>query len=451
MSGPKVVRIVTREELVAICEGHLARVEAALAEWIRVGQRNDSVSEKEVDAAKARCAALRNLLQRERFLELQKQAPQEVGFLQSDQEQRLVQQAARAAEVRSSGRRQQEAARALLAALRRTGKPIDGRLESALTAAASGRPDPGAMAEGFALMSEERQTLSEEHRELAQKLKDGTQVMTLDTWLAAQPKATTDPAAERLELRLAELSLLAGPEALVGMEPRLRTALDEPSDARRALLLDSLEVDAGRALKDARRHRELEGSVRLALAELAQSQSSELPALSARRQGATSADDLAAILAQANEIVRRERERMVARARCSAVLAALSGLGYEVTEGLNTAWVDQGRVVLRKPAQPGYGVELNSDSDATRIQMRVVAFGDGTTGPDPSRDKDAETLWCVDVESLRSRFGQLGGSFVIERARAPGEFAVKRLEDPGVAGSTTTDPVVMTRTARSKQ
>jgi hypothetical protein len=29
MSGPKVVRIVTHEEIVAICEGHLARLNAA--------------------------------------------------------------------------------------------------------------------------------------------------------------------------------------------------------------------------------------------------------------------------------------------------------------------------------------------------------------------------------------------------------------------------------------
>ncbi|MGE8334829.1 hypothetical protein, partial [Pseudomonas laurylsulfatiphila] len=33
MSGPKVVRIVTREEILAICDGHLQRLELALARW----------------------------------------------------------------------------------------------------------------------------------------------------------------------------------------------------------------------------------------------------------------------------------------------------------------------------------------------------------------------------------------------------------------------------------
>jgi hypothetical protein len=40
MSGPKVVRIVTREEILGICHGQLARVDAALAEWTRKGRRN---------------------------------------------------------------------------------------------------------------------------------------------------------------------------------------------------------------------------------------------------------------------------------------------------------------------------------------------------------------------------------------------------------------------------
>ncbi|BBI42545.1 hypothetical protein ALP64_204920 [Pseudomonas syringae pv. actinidiae] len=33
MSGPKVVRIVTREEIIAICEGHLQRLERAVNRW----------------------------------------------------------------------------------------------------------------------------------------------------------------------------------------------------------------------------------------------------------------------------------------------------------------------------------------------------------------------------------------------------------------------------------
>lgn len=44
MSGPKVVRIVTREEHEAICRGMLARIDAALEQWAETGRRNDCLA-----------------------------------------------------------------------------------------------------------------------------------------------------------------------------------------------------------------------------------------------------------------------------------------------------------------------------------------------------------------------------------------------------------------------
>lgn len=48
MSGPKVIRIVTREEILEICRGQLARVDAALEHWTRIGRRNGCVDEDAV-------------------------------------------------------------------------------------------------------------------------------------------------------------------------------------------------------------------------------------------------------------------------------------------------------------------------------------------------------------------------------------------------------------------
>jgi hypothetical protein len=47
-----------------------------------------------------------------------------------------------------------------------------------------------------------------------------------------------------------------------------------------------------------------------------------------------------------------------------AVLGGLAGLGYEVSEGMATAWVKDGRVVLQKAASPGYRIELSGGSRA---------------------------------------------------------------------------------------
>src|SRR3546814_18992029 len=84
MSGPKVVRIVTREEILEICRGHLARVDAALAEWIGIGKRNECIDDDALVAAQARREALAHLLAQARFEARQTQAPIEETFCRDD-------------------------------------------------------------------------------------------------------------------------------------------------------------------------------------------------------------------------------------------------------------------------------------------------------------------------------------------------------------------------------
>lgn len=430
MSGPKVVRIVTREEIIAICEGHLARAEAALAEWICIGRRNDSVTEAEIAAAKARLDRLRQLLTTDRFADLQKQVPQEIAFLHDDQQARLTKIAAAAAEARSAERRQAQAVGALLSALRRAGKPLDPALEESLERAASGKADPRAIAEGFALLSAGPDDKDEERRELAQRLKTGKDQRSLAEWVAAQPKPPADLALMRLERGLAELATIVGPDVSAALESRLNAVVAETSVTRRSLMLDSVEMDLGRTLAEARNRNALAEQLRLTLAELAQSGSAAHSELARKMEGADAAA-LTELHAEAKRVLAREREILGAAARRAAVLKSLTSLGYEVSEGLATAWVDEGRVVLRKAARPDYGVEISGDMATARVQMRAVAFTDGLAGPDPTRDKDAETLWCGDVAALQAKLTDAGGGLVIERALPVGASPLKRLLDPG--------------------
>src|SRR5206468_2203980 len=109
----------------------------------------------------------------DRFMDLQKQAPQEIAFLHRDMQTRLAKVADAAAKVRSASRRQGEAATALLAALRRMGVTLDPNLEAALSRAAEGHADPQALSRGFALLGGETAPDVAARRALAQSLKDG--------------------------------------------------------------------------------------------------------------------------------------------------------------------------------------------------------------------------------------------------------------------------------------
>jgi hypothetical protein len=161
----------------------------------------------------------------------------------------------------------------------------------------------------------------------------------------------------------------------------------------------------------------------------------------------TGLDQVAAVRGEAEALLARRRQELAAHARRRAVLEGLASMGYEVNEGMETTWVDQGRMVLRNVGRPGYGVEVGSP-DAPRVQMKPVAFDAGGVGPDPSRDRDAETLWCGDVAAIQARLARDGGELAIERSLPVGATPLKRIaveggEDPGAAWE---GPVVRSRT-----
>ena len=133
---------------------------------------------------------------------------------------------------------------------------------------------------------------------------------------------------------------------------------------------------------------------------------------------------------RAEAVLKTEREQAIAMARRDAVLSGLAGLGYEVSEGVATAWVREGRVVLRNVNQPGYGLELGGDGKSARIQARAVAFRDTSALRDSSRDKAVETIWCQALDILGADLRKAGGGVTIERAVAPGQEPLKVVQRP---------------------
>lgn len=411
MSGPKVVRIVTREEVLEICHGMLARVDAALEQWVRIGKRNDCIDEATIAEARTRREKLAEMIARDRFAELQKHAPLEEQFLRDDLQHRLVAIAAEQASQRSRQQRSKENAAAILAALRRSGLPFDSVLENALTL---GKAD--AVAKAMDVLSSSNET--EINRELAEGLKEeGARRGTL--WNAGT--AQSHPEIERIMTRIVEVRQLDPSAVDPAWEDRLAAVEAAPND-RRALILDALEVETGRRLDEVKRRAALLG---------------ELAAIYAEAHAAGLTID--AVQGEAEEITSQQIERRIdeirgminghRKARASAearsvLLKALGDLGYEVTEGMATATPVDGKLVLKSASRPDYGVEV---SGADRLQLRPVAFTIGGTGPDVSRDRDAETIWCGDVSRLEQVLGEAGAELKIEKSTPVGAVALRRI------------------------
>lgn len=438
MSGPKVVRIVTREEILEICNGMLARVDAALAEWTRIGRRNDCIDDGALAAATRRRDALSALIAADRFMDLQKQAPIEEAFLRDDVQVRLAKVAAEQAAAWSRGRREREAAASLLRTLRSGGEPLDPDLMRGLE-----RGDANALADGFKVLAR-RSANPTASRALADRLRDGEAPASFADWLAARPATDADPSVTRIEARIAELLPYVDEATSVAWGARLDDALDaEP--ARRGLLLDGLDVAPGRELTEARARRAAATDLELLAAELAAA-GLDVKSLTSGME----ALGLAAIASRIDEgraALEAHRQARASAARRAAVLEGLTGLGYEVAEGMRTAWAQDGRLVLRSASRPDYGVEVNAAGE--RMQMRPVAFDAGGVGPDPSRDRDAETIWCGDVSALQETLGNAGGGLVIEKSLPIGATPLKRIAvAAGEAAAAAAAPVLRERTIR---
>ncbi|WP_439486956.1 hypothetical protein [Blastomonas fulva] len=436
MSGPKVVRIVTREEILEICRGHLARVDAALAEWMRIGRRNDCIDDEAVVAAQRRRDALAMLIAQDRFADLQKQAPIETEFLRDDLQQRLAKVAAEQTAARTREQREREAASALLRALQKTGRPLDPDLEKGLE-----RGDSAATARGFLLLGETGPVQAD--TSLAAKLRDDAPPASFADWARAQPAPSQDPAIDRVAARITEIAQIADLEEEANWQSRLAEAASAPAK-RRHLILDALEVETGRALTAARQRVAAIAALHATLAE------AEAAGLDVGRWRAdietAEPGEIEAREAEAASSILTHREAKAVQARRAAVLEGLSGLGYEVAEGMSTAWASEGRLVIRSAARPDYGVEL---SGADRFQMRPVAFDANGRGPDPARDKDAETIWCGDVTGLEQRLAALGDGLKIEKALPIGAVPLKRIEIGGSDGGARIEaPVLRQRTLR---
>ncbi|HBP5323566.1 TPA: hypothetical protein L5684_004146, partial [Pseudomonas aeruginosa] len=421
MSGPKVVRIVTREEAIATCERDLQRLDKDLARWENQASRLAQLSDAERAAAHARRASLHALLEQERWLDVQLQVKIESEFLKRDLAEREERAIRQAAETRQQHRRLQENASALLQALDARPDAASAALRQTLHTLADGvlRDDAEALlAQGFAALAsapaEER--LSEAQRELAQRLKTDETPMSLEQWRARQQQdAPHEQRLARIDRHIAELQLLQGEASAQAFLERLARAEAEQHPERRNLLLDSLVLDLAQAAREHQQQRQRLEHLQDLASEVAALGAAEHAELLQRAACQPDSDpqQLAELTERCNAILTAHLQQQAALARRQAVLQGLASLGYEVREGMATAWAQTGRVVLRKPATPGYGLEVGGKADNGRLQLRAVALN---ANRDSQRDRDIETLWCGEFQRLQALLAAQGGELSVERA-----------------------------------
>ena len=433
MSGPKVVTIVTRDEIIAICQGLLASLQAALDHWSRVGKRNGVTTDADLQLMNARVAEIRGLLAGDQFDAIQKQVPQEIAFLKVDIEKRIERAAEKAAEVQMQDTRRIRAAALLANALEKKGMAVSPALmrPASISQAELSR----AISEGFNTLSGpfDSYAISDRQRELAEKLGNGEVRLTLEQWLEHQPLDPDENAVRQLHRRFAELKFF-DPNRAEAFEVRVKQTVAERS-SRRSLLIDSLAADIAEARQKAVAHAAAIQRLSAIAVQLRRSSAHEamniVVEIDAALGSSASLSELERLVAIANSTLEEVLARQVDIDRRATILQGLAELGYEVQEGMQTAWVEKGKVVLRSQKSQGYGVEVGGDPSKA-MQVRTVAFGPIVASNTPS-DIAAETEFCGDFSKLQEALSTNGGSLSIIKALGVGTTPVKRVSAEAAA------------------
>lgn len=432
MSGPKVVRIVTREELVAICEGLLRRLDQAFAMWATEGKRIGELTDDEIATTLERKNALSHLLASDSFVDLQKSVPEEVAYLNGDLERRQQVAVDKAARRLTRRREARNSAATVLQALRSRGIEIPEALSANLRMVAEGNEMSGVdsvLAQAFTfLVPQESTGLTKAQKDLLDRHLTGLGHLEANNWKSPEIMSPFNVRLEQIDRKLAELKTQLNESQSADFAKRLASIEAKDSGPQQNLLMDSLTMDLVSAIDRNRVQRAALAELSMLAAEIG-----EISGTTDTLVRRVAACDSATSMIEINELANACRvslselqQQREAVGRRKAILSGLAKLGYEINEGMETAWAQDGHVIAKKSSHPGYGVEIGGQAHVGRLQVRTVAL---SSDRDVNRDRDAETIWCGEFSKLQGLLAESGDSLVIERSMGVGVVPLKEVSE----------------------
>jgi len=270
--------------------------------------------------------------------------------------------------------------------------------------------------------------LSQHEQQQDQRSQAMQQALT-DFGVRASPRQHSpqvpDQDLERIERLLVQLELLDDSAATTVLRTRLDSLDDELNLSQRRLRLDSLALDVSHAVQVRK-----ETEDRLAILNELEAQlgvyevvpDDLLLAIASIRDGKLDGSSLRDLQEAVMRWCEQEAQRLDGERIRSIVLGSLRELGYDVREGMQTAWVEGSSIVLQKAGSGDYGVELKDFNG--RLRSQVIRYGDPNSivsDQQHQRDTEIEQHWCSAHAKTLAILRQQGMEARIMAKREPGE------------------------------
>lgn len=267
--------------------------------------------------------------------------------------------------------------------------------------------------------------LSNEQVAIQQRLSKGDSMLSVNAWKSRLP--ATQSRLAKLEKTLEEMYVndMSQDEiqALIA-----RCAHLDSSAANYDIQLDSLILDAADFSKNELALREAREALSDAI-HLIESLGNEFNFIQQWKEKlqSTKLQDILQTAEKANQFYDQISEELIVEARRIAIKTALEKAGYEINDSMETAWVENGRLVVKKATNSLYGVEFMSPQNLSRIQARVVADEGRANERSPSLDKNQEEIWCDDFGAISALLAQDNLEIIIDRMQEPGLVELKEV------------------------
>jgi len=429
MSGPKVVRVRTREERAAECLVQIDGLRASIEQCEAFARHHECADTNSAQRRAALVLDLTRKLDAGAFDAVRRACEDEQVAVNFDREQLEREVLERAASGVVRKRRTQHLAQALAQRIEAQGQTVPPELVLARNLASSDAGIDQAerivskllASQVASATGDETHNPTDAQRQLADSLTTGDATQSLAEWATRRATETSDDSNDRLQRLIAEVEVLDATEAGRPLLARANAVRHESDGHLRAMKTDSLLLEWAKRRRSISAESQLALRVRKVVMALGRLEDGRAKAIGLRlavKGVGTSETEVA--VAEAEAYLAEQARMAAAVQRRQAVLRGLASIGYEVGAELVTASPAGGRLVIRKPDRPSYGVEVLAPEGANRLQVKVVAIAGSGISRDPVRNRDAETLWCSDFSRLQELLRRDGTELVVEKALGVG-------------------------------
>ncbi len=269
------------------------------------------------------------------------------------------------------------------------------------------------------------QILTDEQKAIQERLSSGDSLLSVQKWRSNRPKVVSR--LKKLENALKKMYISEISQNKIQEFMDRCTELDEEAPDY-DLLLDSLTIQVAEFSKNQLALREAKEELKTAIDQL---ESLELNLNFIDKWtvllNSDNLDDIKDTLEKAKYLYTEISEKIIIETRRKAIKKALQNAGYEVNDTMETAWVENGSLVVKKAKSSLYGVEFMSPKNLSRIQARVIADKNRSHERSPNLDKNQEEVWCDEFHDIKAILESQNLSIVIDKAEEAGLVKLKEV------------------------